>query len=127
MTISSRGQQRDKQENAFLTNFIIAQSTVNAASTVQFLILIMYLKLYGYPKGNAKGSAKGSALPLCSFTTEKKWAAPAPDFDALLLQPIRTIGGCLRMMVLRDRKQINILEPKPQKDSYIKKCAAPAA
>ena len=55
MTISSRGQQRDKQENAFLTNFIIAQSTVNAASTVQFLILIMYLKLKKYPKGNAKG------------------------------------------------------------------------
>ena len=55
MTISSRGQQRDKQENAFLTNFIIAQSTVNAASTVQFLILIMSLKLNEYSKGNAKG------------------------------------------------------------------------
>ena len=55
MTISSRGQQRDKQENAFLTNFIIAQSTVNAASTVQFLILIMSLKPNEFSKGNAKG------------------------------------------------------------------------
>ena len=55
MTISSRGQQRDKQENAFLTNFIIAQSTVDAASTVQFQTLIMSLKLNEYLKGNARG------------------------------------------------------------------------
>ena len=55
MTISSRGQQRDKQENAFLTNFIIAQSTVDAASTVLFVILIMSLKLNEYSKGKAMG------------------------------------------------------------------------